>query len=174
MMNYGRLRIFRPEDPPRPSLPAKPEGPLEYVEGFEGKRSPFGPVTIFCVTDLARHVAGYEDWTDDEDRLQLAKNILGEIGVWRCTEETYRAFSEQVLFDLPSSGWSMTVCDIRRWNEKWLAKRHRVPDDTDDTDDEEQRMLEMVRKIPLPPDPGVERVRETLRGLELLDENEGA
>jgi hypothetical protein len=141
---FPRLYV-PPED-----VPELPRVPVVY----HGKRSAFGPVTVYCVAET-REIVSAKDWRG-ADAIDLAGDLLDSLLLGHDDQEQCEAFAREVLTNLPEGGWELSVQDIRDWNQRWCerdeAARCNYPPETDADEElpgagDEARMLELVKKL---------------------------
>lgn len=135
---------------PPPNVPEMPRVPVVY----HGKRSAFGPVSVYCVAET-REVVSDKDWRGT-DAIELAEYLLDNLLLGHDDQDQCEAFARQVLAKLPDDGWELSVQDVRDWNGRWRerdeAARCNYPPESDADEelpgpDDEARMLEMVKKL---------------------------
>lgn len=146
---FPRLYV-PPSDEPLPKAPELPRVPVTY----QGIRSVFGPVTVFCVQGT-REVVSDKDWRG-EDAVHLARDLLGDLVHSRGGPEQDEAFAREVLAHLPADAWEIPAEDIRSWHSRWCDRnedarwRYPPPSDPDDElpgPEDEARMLELVKRM---------------------------
>lgn len=146
-----RLAFPRLYVPPAEEVCPEPES----TRLFQGRRSAFGPVTVYFTVDEERQLLSWHDWRGP-DAEKLAADLLEAAGAYTDDREAWEEFAAEVLSHLPWDRWELPQDTVWKWyegREERMEELKYPPRCSEDEDEElqgpedEERMLELVRRL---------------------------